>query len=127
MTYSELDGDGEEVDSDLLSNLLTTWNTREVDIARLDETLLALDSLEQLLGKSGNDQVRHISWSSISRWAYRKPAYAIERVAEPRPSLALTTSSPPNCTRFTRSAILSSGISTEGFAWLNRGTIVSPE
>jgi hypothetical protein len=30
--------------------------------------------------------------------AYRKPAYAMDRVAEPAPSLALTTSSPPNWT-----------------------------
>ena len=28
------------------------------------------------------------------------PAYAIESVAEPAPSFAFTTSSPPNCTRF---------------------------
>lgn len=62
-----------------------------------------------------------------SELTYRKPAYAMERVAEPVPSFALTTSSPPNCTRLTRSGILSAGIVTEGFAWLNKGTMVSPE
>src|ERR1700733_2371537 len=36
---------------------------------------------------------RQKTWS-----AYRKPAYAMDRVAEPAPSLALTTSSPPNWT-----------------------------
>ena len=34
------------------------------------------------------------------RHSYRKPAYAIDNVAEPKPPFASTTSSPPYCTPF---------------------------
>jgi hypothetical protein len=48
-------------------------------------------------------------------------------VADPAPSFALTTSSPPNCTRVVRARSVSSGMLTGGFAWLNNGMIVLPE
>lgn len=44
-TYTKLNGDGEEVSAGLGSNLLATGNTGQVDVARLNETLLALDGL----------------------------------------------------------------------------------
>lgn len=50
-TYAQLDGNREEVASSLLGNLLTTWYTRQVDVAGLNETLCACNSLEQLLGE----------------------------------------------------------------------------
>jgi hypothetical protein len=52
MTYPKLNGDREEVNANILMDLLATRDTREVDIAGLDETLGALGSLEELLGKS---------------------------------------------------------------------------
>lgn len=74
---------------------------------------------------------------------HRKPAYAMERVADPAPPLASTTSSPPNWTpnpclvdrhlqkagdeRLIKGASFSAGILTAGFARLKRGTMVSPE
>ena len=51
-TYAELDGDGEEVDTSLLSNLLTTGDTGKVDVAGLDKALGALGGLEELLGET---------------------------------------------------------------------------
>lgn len=53
-TYAKFDGNGKEVAADLLSDSLATGNTREIDVAGLDETLLALDSTEDLVGKSGH-------------------------------------------------------------------------
>lgn len=52
MTYSELDGNREEVDANLGLNLLATWHTGEIDVAGLDESLGTLESLEKLLGES---------------------------------------------------------------------------
>lgn len=49
--YAELDGDREEVDADLLLDRVTARNTREVDVAGLDEALGASASLEELLGE----------------------------------------------------------------------------
>lgn len=51
-TYAELNGDGEEVSANLLGNGVTTRDAGEVDIARLNQTLLALDSLDDLLGEA---------------------------------------------------------------------------
>lgn len=53
-TYTKLDGDREEVAADLLGDGLASRDARQVDIAGLDETLLALDGLEDLLGEAGN-------------------------------------------------------------------------
>ncbi len=53
-TYSELDGDREEVNASLLGNLLSAGNTGKVDEAGLDEALGTLDSLEDLLGEARN-------------------------------------------------------------------------
>ena len=50
--YSKLDGNGEEVDTGLLRNLLAAGDAGQVDVARLDQTLLALEGLEDLLGKA---------------------------------------------------------------------------
>jgi len=52
VTYSELDGNREEVDANLGLNLLATWHTGEIDVAGLDESLGTLESLEKLLGES---------------------------------------------------------------------------
>jgi hypothetical protein len=52
LTYSELNGNREEVDADRLCDLLAARNTGQVDVAGLDEALLALDSLQDLLCKS---------------------------------------------------------------------------
>jgi len=56
--------------------------------------------------------------------AKRAPAMAMERVAEPAPSLAATTSSPPNCTRLRRAA---SPTRSGCEDWEKRGTMVTPE
>lgn len=52
LSYAELNGNGEEVQASGLGNLVTTGNTRQVDEARLDQTLLALDGPQELLGKA---------------------------------------------------------------------------
>jgi hypothetical protein len=48
-TYAELDGDGEELNADSLRNLFATRHAREVDVAGLDNTRLALCGLENSL------------------------------------------------------------------------------
>jgi hypothetical protein len=45
LSYTELDGDGEEIQASGFSNGITTRNTVEVDEARLNQALLALDGL----------------------------------------------------------------------------------
>lgn len=52
-TYAKLNGDGEEVDTGLLGDLLTTGDTGQVDVAGLDEALGTLDGLQQLLSEAG--------------------------------------------------------------------------
>lgn len=52
-TYTELNGDGEEVDTSLLGNLLTAGDTGEVDVAGLNEALGTSSSLQELLSESG--------------------------------------------------------------------------
>ena len=53
-TYAELNRDREEIAAGLLGNGSTTRDTREVDEARLDEALLALQGLKHLLGESNH-------------------------------------------------------------------------
>jgi hypothetical protein len=50
-TYPELDGNREEVDASLGSNLLAAGDAGEVDVAGLNESLSALDGLKHLLGE----------------------------------------------------------------------------
>lgn len=52
MTYAELNWYGEEVVTGGLCNRVTALDTWKVDKARLDNTLLALDSLDDLLGET---------------------------------------------------------------------------
>jgi hypothetical protein len=52
-TYTKLNGDGEEVKTSGLGDGISTLNTREVDVAGLDNTLLALGGLDDLLGEAG--------------------------------------------------------------------------
>lgn len=54
-TYSELNGDREEVAASLLGDSITSGNTGQVDVAGLDEAGLALDGTENLLGESVYD------------------------------------------------------------------------
>lgn len=56
-THAKLDRHGEEVTAGLLGDLITARDTREVDIAGLDEALGAREGLEQLLGESGQENV----------------------------------------------------------------------
>jgi hypothetical protein len=51
-TYTELNGNGEEVSASGLSNSITTGNTREVNEAGFNDALLALGGLDDLLGES---------------------------------------------------------------------------
>lgn len=51
-TYAELNGDGEEVDTSLLGNLLTAGDTGKVDVAGLNEALGTSSSLQELLSES---------------------------------------------------------------------------
>jgi hypothetical protein len=51
-TYTKLNGDGEEVKTSGLGDGISTLNTREVDVAGLDNTLLALGGLDDLLGEA---------------------------------------------------------------------------
>jgi hypothetical protein len=49
---SKLDRDGEEVNANFLGNGLTARNSGEIDVARLNQTLLTLGSPQDLLGES---------------------------------------------------------------------------
>lgn len=51
-TYAKLHGGGEELNTGSFSNLLATGDTGQVDESRLDDTLLAVGSLDHGLGKS---------------------------------------------------------------------------
>ena len=51
-TYTKLNGDGEEVKTSGLGDGISTLDTREVDVAGLDNTLLALGGLDDLLGEA---------------------------------------------------------------------------
>lgn len=50
-TYTKLNGDREEINTSLLSDLGTSWDARQVDVARLHKTLATSNSLEQLIGE----------------------------------------------------------------------------
>lgn len=52
VTYTKLNGNGEEVTAGLLGNGVATWNTRKVDIAWLNNASLSLGSLQDLLGEA---------------------------------------------------------------------------
>ncbi len=62
-----------------------------------------------------------------SAWVNFAPAYAIESVAEPAPSFALTTSSPPNWIRYTSLLYSSPEIDLPYAFCESNGTIVGPE
>lgn len=71
-SYAKLDGNGKEVAASGLGNGFTTGNTRQVNVAGLNETLLALDGSQDLLGEAS-------AWSAGSNRVaqmetYRKPA-----------------------------------------------------
>lgn len=61
MTYPELDGYGEVVDTRLLSDSVTTGDAREVDIGRLDDAFLSFDSLDDFLGKPTASQLSSLA------------------------------------------------------------------
>jgi len=105
---SKLNGDGEEVDASSLGNSLTSGNTRQVDVAGLDKTLLALGSTKQLLGKS-EASICHGEGSRTST------------------ILGLDDLVTTKLQRLTRASYLSLGMLTEGLALLKRGRMVSPE
>lgn len=96
-TYAKLHGGREEIKTGSLGDLITTGNTGQVDESRLNDALLALGGLDHGLGKSRTGQLYNYCECG-RKGPYRKPAKAMDRVAEPAPSLALTTSSPPNWT-----------------------------
>lgn len=52
VTYTKLNWYREELGSSSLSNRVTTRDTGEVDVARLDNALLALGGLDDLFGES---------------------------------------------------------------------------
>jgi hypothetical protein len=52
ITYTELHGDGEKVDSRVLSNFLSAWNTGQVDERGLDNSAVSLESLDDVFGES---------------------------------------------------------------------------
>ena len=51
-TYTKLNGNREEVKTGGLGNGISALDTREVDVAGLDNTLLALGGLDDLLGEA---------------------------------------------------------------------------
>ena len=68
--YAKLDGDGEELNTRGLGNLITARYTGQVDVAGLDEVLLASSSLEHLLREAvENVSLLRISivWSGCAR------------------------------------------------------------
>lgn len=70
LPYSKLNRDGEEVAASLLGNGITARNAGEVDVARLNEALLALDSPEELLGKSDKNQSTVLGQRAIVQFVY---------------------------------------------------------
>jgi len=53
-TYTKLDGYGEELSTGGLGNGISTLYTGEVDVAGLDDALLALGGLDDLLGEAAH-------------------------------------------------------------------------
>ena len=98
-TYPKLDRDREKVNTSFLCDDLTAWDAWEVDVCGLDDSLLSIHRLHKLFGKAIPRKLIYAEmWKTQNAVTYRKPAYAIDRVAEPAPPFASTTSSPPNCT-----------------------------
>lgn len=97
-TYAEFHGGGEEVNAGSLGDFVATGNAGQVDKGRLDDSLLALGGFDDGLRESRMASVNCCPGGKTGMEPDLKPANAIERVAEPAPSLALTTSSPPNWT-----------------------------
>lgn len=69
-SYAKLDGDREEVAASGLVDGVAARHTREIDVAGLDEALLALGSLDDLLGESTNVRNARLE----GRLYYRNPA-----------------------------------------------------
>lgn len=94
-TYSKLNRDSEEVDTPKgLANFIAAGDTWKVNKGGLNDALLALGCVRSCQrGFSIRGREQHIL---IIDSAILNPANAIERVAEPPPFLAATTSSPPN-------------------------------
>lgn len=63
---AKLDGDGEEFGAGRLSNSVTTLDTRKVDEAGLDKTLLALGGPDDLIGESNKVSCEDQSTACIS-------------------------------------------------------------
>ena len=97
-TYAKLNGSGEELDTGGLHNLITAGHTGQVDKGGLNDALLTLGSLDHSLGEAfPKTMLVRVNKASLdTENTNRKPAKAMDKVAEPAPSLALTTSSPPN-------------------------------
>jgi hypothetical protein len=91
--YAELDGNGEVVTAGLFGDDIASFDTWEVDEGRLDDAAFALGGFQQAFGEPA---ISALGPMGSGDQCHRKPAYAMERVADPAPSLALTTSSPPN-------------------------------
>lgn len=73
LTYSKLNRDREEVDAGSLGDSLTAGNTRQVDVAGLNEALLALGSAKHLFSES-KESVSVCDWDMYEKASYRKPA-----------------------------------------------------
>lgn len=63
-TYTKLYRNGEELETSLLCNLVTTWNTLEVDESWGNNALLAGKSLENSFGESILSSVKNIIQNS---------------------------------------------------------------
>lgn len=94
-TYPKFDRSREKVNAGGLRDIRTSRNTWEVDVAWFDNAGLALGGLDDALSKPVVELVLNITLGSHGM-PDLKPAKAMDRVADPAPSLALTTSSPPN-------------------------------
>ncbi len=94
-TYPKFDWSREKVNAGGLCDIRTSRNTWEIDVAGFDNAGLALGGLDNTLGKSVVELILGTPLRSHGM-SDLKPAKAMDRVADPAPSLALTTSSPPN-------------------------------
>ena len=56
----------------------------------------------------------------------RAPAYAIDKVADPFPSFAFTTSVPASCTRLSIASMSEGGIFAPNLSWEKTGMMVAP-
>lgn len=97
-TYAQFHGGREELHTGRLGDLVAAGHTGQVDESRFDDALLAPGGLDHGLGEADCNGQWLATQPRGGQGTNRKPARAMERVAEPAPSLALTTSSPPNWT-----------------------------